>query len=401
LPIPAANAGNAATTGFGTTGAAVITTNLVTPNPSSTTVTRFQVYVNNTSTISDSYTMAAAGVPAGWTVVFRADGGGGACATVGAALPNTGTINANAARLVCAEVTVPTTVSGQAAAGNYDLTFSASSAVNPAVTDSKVDRVTVNAVHIVTLTPNNTQQTFPGGSVTYSHTITNTGNVIESISYAAGCLTDSRSAQGWTSASYIDSNGNGILEVGTDTLIVCGTTTDPLNVGQTKTIFVRVFAPGSAVGADPANVTTITATYNSGASTTFATDSTTVTDGLTLAKEQVAVACGAAGPHAGYTAAAIPAGPATAPNQCIAYRIIATNTTAASITSVFINDIVPANTKMNYACSGNGLATPSVTVGSIVGTTPINNATGTVSANVGTLTSTQSATLFFCVRIDP
>jgi hypothetical protein len=42
-----------------------------------------------------------------------------------------------------------------------------------------------------------------------------------------------------------------------------------------------------------------------------------------------------------------------------------------------------------------------VTVGSIVGTTPGNNATGTVSANVGTLTSTQSATLFFCVRIDP
>jgi uncharacterized repeat protein (TIGR01451 family) len=401
LPPGTANGGNAATTGFATTGAAVITTNLVTPNPSTSTVTRFQVYVNNTSTISDSYTMAAAGVPAGWTVVFRADGGGGTCAAVGAALPNTGTINAGANRLVCAEVTVPTTVSGQAAVGNYDLTISATSAVNPLVTDSKVDRVTVNAVHNVTLSPNNTQQTFPGGSVTYSHTISNTGNVVENVTYAAGCLTDSRSAQGWTSASYIDSNGNGTLEIGTDTLIVCGTTSNALNVGQSRTIFVRVFAPGSAVGADPANVTTVTATYNTGASTTFATDSTTVTDGLTLAKEQAPVACAAAGPHAGYTAAAIPAGPSTAPNQCIAYRIIATNTTAQTINLVVINDIVPANTKMNYACSGNGLATPSVSVGSIAGSTPGNNLTGTVSANVGTLTSTQSATLFFCVRIDP
>jgi len=401
LPAGTAVVGNAATTGFGTTGVAVITTNSVTPNPSSTTTTRFQVYVNNTSPVSDSYTMAATGVPAGWTVVFYANGSG-ACATVGAALPNTGTINAGANRLVCAEVTVPTTVSGQAAPGNYDLTISATSAVNPLVTDSKVDRVTVNFVHIVTLTPNNTQQTFPGGSVTYIHTISNTGNATETINYAGSCLTDSRSAQGWTSASYIDVNGNGTLEIGTDTLIVCGSTSDTLNVGQTKTIFVRVFAPGSAVAADPANVTTITATYNTGALTTFATDSTSVTDGLTLQKEQVAVSCAAAGPHAGYSAAAIPAGPATAPNQCIAYRIIATNTTAASINLVVINDVVPANTKMNYPCSGNGLAAPSVSpIGVIAGSTPINNTTGTVSANVGTLTSTQSTTLFFCVRIDP
>ena len=44
--------------------------------------------------------------------------------------------------------------------------------------------------------------------------------------------------------------------------------------------FVRVFAPGSAVGADPANVTTISARYNAGAATAAATDSTTVSDGL-------------------------------------------------------------------------------------------------------------------------
>jgi hypothetical protein len=142
------------------------------------------------------------------------------------------------------------------------------------------------------------------------------------VTFAASCLTDSRSAQGWTSTAYIDVNGNGTLEVGTDTLVVCGTTTLNLAVGETRAMFVRVFAPGSATAADPANVTTLAGTY--GASTTSVTDSTSVTDGLVLLKEQAPVGCAAAGPHAGYTTGAIPAGPATAPGQCIAYRITAT-----------------------------------------------------------------------------
>jgi uncharacterized repeat protein (TIGR01451 family) len=211
---------------------------------------------------------------------------------------------------------------------------------------------------------------------------------------------DTRAANGWTSAAYIDTNANGTLEIGTDTLITCGSSTLPLAIGQSVTILVRVFAPPSAVGTDPANVTTITATYNV-ATTTSATDTTSVTDGLVLLKEQVAVNCAAAGPHAGYGTAAIPAGPATAPGQCIAYRITGTNTTAGTITTVVISDIVPANTKMKFSCSGNGSATPTVSMGSIAGASAADGATGTVIANVGTLTSTQAAVLYFCVRIDP
>jgi uncharacterized repeat protein (TIGR01451 family) len=260
-------------------------------------------------------------------------------------------------------------------------------------------RVTLTVARNITITPNNTQQTFPGGSVSYSHTITNSGNATDTANFTAGCLSDSRSAQGWTSTAYIDSNANGTLEVGTDILVACGSTSLTLNVGESRTMFVRVFAPGSATGADPANVTTITATF--GVSTTNATESTSVTDGLLLSKDQVAVSCAVAGPHAGYSAAAIPAGPATAPGQCIAYRVTGTNSTAGTITNVAINDIVPANTKMRFSCSGNGAATPTVTVGSIAGGSAADGATGTVNATVGPLTSTQSAVLYFCVRIDP
>jgi trimeric autotransporter adhesin len=76
-----------------------------------------------------------------------------------------------------------------------------------------------------------------------------------------------------------------------------------------------------------------------------------------------------------------------------------TNAAAAAIGSIVINDNVPANTRMHYACSGNGQATPNATLGAVVA--PANGATGTVSANVGVLAPAQSATLYFCVRIDP
>ena len=392
-----ATAGNAATTGFGATGTTVITTNAVTPSTSGPTTTRFQLFVNNTGAINDSFNLSSSAAPAGWTVTFRADGGAGNCSTVGAGLTTTGTINASSARLICAEVLVPAANSGNAAAGNYDIDFTATSALNGTVSDVKRDRVTVNAVHSVTVTPNNTQQTFPGGAVTYTHVVTNLGNTAEPITFGAGFLADSRSAQGWTSIAYVDGNSNGVFDPGVDDVAanqISLATTFPVAVGGTRTVFVRVFAPGSATGADPANVTTLTATYNAGASTATATDSTSVTDGLTLLKEQVAVSCAAPGPHAGYSTAPIPAGPSTAPGQCIAYRITASNTTATGITAVFVNDNIPGNTRQRTSC---GVA--ATTVGTI--SAPGDGNTGVVSANVGALASAQSAVVTFCVRIDP
>ncbi|QJR10734.1 hypothetical protein DSM104443_01803 [Usitatibacter rugosus] len=392
-----AAAGNAGTTGFGATGTTVITTNTVTPSTSGPTTTRFQLFVNNTGAINDSFNLTSSAAPAGWTVTFRADGGAGNCSTVGAGLTTTGTINASSARLICAEVTVPAANTGNATVGNYDIDFTATSALNGTVSDVKRDRVTVNAVHSVTVTPNNTQQTFPGGAVTYTHVVTNLGNAAEPITFSLGFLTDSRSGQGWTSIAYVDGNSNGVFDPGVDDVAanqISTATTFSVAVGATRTVFVRVFAPGSATAADPANVTTVTATYNTGANTATATDTTSVTDGLTLLKEQVAVSCAAPGPHAGYSTAPIPAGPNTAPGQCIAYRITGTNTTAAGITLVFINDNVPGNTRQRNSCGA-----PATTLGTV--TSPGDGNTGLISANVGALASAQNAIVTFCVRIDP
>ena len=388
-----------ASQGLGSTGTTVITTNTVTPSTTGTTVTRFRLFVNNTGAVNDSFNLSTAGTPAGWSVVFRADGGVGDCSTVGASLTSTGTVNAGANRLVCAEVTVPQASSGQAGAGTYNLDFTSVSATNPAVTDSKRDAVTVNAVNSVTLQPNNTQQTFPGGSITYTHTIANSGNVAETISFAAGFLTDSRSGSGWTSTAYVDGNNNGVFDAGVDDVpanVVSTSTSFPLAVGASRTLFVRVFAPPSAVGTDPANVTTLTARYNAGVASTAATDTTSVTDGLVLTKRQRTINCDGSSNGGVYSAAPIAAGPLTAPGRCLQYEIVGQNTTALNITLVVINDNIPANTRQHNACGA-----PAVTPAGPAVSSPGDGATGTISVAVGTLTPSQSSTLTFCVRIDP
>lgn len=395
-PAGTAASGNAATTGFGATGTSVVATNNVTPSTTATTVTRFVLFVNNTGSINDNFNLSTAGTPAGWSVVFKNDGGAGTCATTGSTITSTGTINAGANKLVCAEVTVPATTSGQATPGTYNLDFTSTSTTNNTVTDSLRDSVVIATVNAVSVTPNNTQQTFPGGSVTYIHTVANLGNVSETISFAAGFLADSRSGSGWTSAAWVDGNNDGVFTSGTDDVpanAISTSTTFVLGVNQSRTIFVRVFAPPSAVSTDPANVTTYTAKYNGGASSASATDTTSVTDGLVLLKEQRTINCDGTGAGT-YTTGSIGASAATAPGKCLQYRITATNTTASGITVVVVNDNVPANTHQWNACGA-----PATTAGTI--SSPGDNATGTVSASIGPMASLASAQVTFCVRIDP
>jgi uncharacterized repeat protein (TIGR01451 family) len=383
--------------GLGSTGTAVITT---LPAPLSTTtssIVRFRLFVNNTGSVNDNFNLSTAGTPAGWSVVFKGDGGVGDCSTVGATLTSTGTLNSGTNRLVCAEVTVPVAGSGQAAVGTYNLDFTVVSATNPLVKDSKRDAVSIVALNAVTLTPNNIQQTFPGGSVTYTHIVSNLGNVSENISFAASFLTDSRSGQGWTSTAYVDGNNNGIFEPGIDDVpanAISLATTFALAPNATRAIFVRVFASPSAIGADPANVTLLTARYNAGAASASATDTTSVTDGLVLTKRQRTINCDGTSPGV-FSTAPIAAGAATAPGKCLQYEIVAQNTTAVNITAVVVKDNIPGSTTQKNACGA-----PSVAPAGPVVTSPGDGLSGTISVPVGPLTPAQTSTLTFCVQID-
>ncbi len=392
-----AAAGNAATTGFGAGTASVVTTQSTNPG----TATTFRLYLNNTSIVSDNYDLSVtSALPAGWTVAFKADGGAGNCSTTGATITNSGTINAATSLLVCAVVSVPASGAG-AAAGTTSVTFRGLSAASLAV-DTKVDAVTVNAVEGSVLTPNNTGQAFPGNFVVYSHTLANSGNQTETYTFAAGFLTDS--AATWSSVLYRDNGATpGVLDA-TDTAVSTATTFSLLP-GASAILFAKVTAPLTAT-AGQTNTTTITVTFESGTLTTSATDITTVISGvLNLVKDQALDAACDGTPDGAYGNAPITA----RPGQCVRYRVTATNSGTANVTSVVLSDSSPANSVYNtggtcFPAGAPGSFGAATTVGTIA-TTPAGAAANcaaavTVSATVGTLTPSQTAQLTFGVQVN-
>jgi uncharacterized repeat protein (TIGR01451 family) len=357
-------------------------------NPGTTTT--FTLYVNNTSgaSVADSYDLlasttttfgASSTLPAGWSVTFRASlGADCSAANLGSVISNTGVVNGGTAKLVCAVISIPANY----AAGAQAVYFQAKSPTSGAL-DLIHDQVTVNTVHSVTLTPNGSNQIFPGGSVVYTKTLTNNGNVNEAITFTNPITSDS--IAGWSSILYQDTNTNGTLD-GAD-VAVSTATTFTLNAGQSVTMFVKVTAPlGAAVGA--IDTTTTRAGYNA----TFATaqDQTTVIAGeLRLLKEQALDANCDGVADTGFVQTNIAAG--AVPGACIIYRLTASNAGASNITSVVVSDATPAFTLYR----NNPPA--STTVGTIVA--PADGTAGTVSATVGTLTPGQSAVIIFAVKI--
>ncbi len=419
--------------GLGPDNLLVITTNVVTPAVAATTTTRFQLYVNNSSplaqiySLSSSYISVPAGVglsnpPTGWSVAFKLDGGTNNCATTtGAAIASTGAtpISAGGSRLICAEVVVPATNAGTVgtptyvAPGAYVLQFRAQQQSDATVFDTKRDQITIQPVHSVAITPNGAQSTVPGGAVIYTHALTNNGNVTEPITFpTAAFLTDSQAPPyAWTSVAYVDTNMNGMLDIGIDTPIVAGATAFMLAANASQMIFVRVSAPLS-VGSPP-NLTSITATYNSGGSTATATDLTTLTDGLRLEKYQQSpggtgscvttpiTALTGSAPNAPWSNAAVAASVNTIPGRCIAYLIIGTNASAANITNISLADVVPANTTLAGGC---GIPTVTGPI-ALTGGPYVNGFTGIVSAVSSPMATTPlpptgTITLQFCVKIN-
>ncbi|MBL8520266.1 MAG: hypothetical protein JNK75_06295 [Betaproteobacteria bacterium] len=418
--------------GLGPDNLSVITSNSVTPAVAASTTTRFRLHVNNTSTVAQIYNLSGTFVsvpvgvglstpPAGWTIAFRDDGGLGNCTTVGGTVTSTGAVPIAPAgnRLICAEVVVPSTNSSAmgtptlAPPGNYVLQFRAEQQSDNTVFDTKRDQITVQPVHSVTITPNGAQSTVPGGAVTYTHAVTNSGNVSESITFpTAGFLTNSQvPTYAWSTTAYVDTNMNGMLDIGTDTPIAVGMTTFMLPPNGSQTVFVRVNAP--AMAGSPPNVTTLTATYNAGGSTASANDTTTLTDGLKLDKYQQlpagtgsctttpAVTLTMGVPNAPWSNMAIAASANTVPGRCISYLIVGTNTTAANITNINVSDLVPAHTALDTGCGAPAVTGPIALTGGPYAT----GYTGMVTAASSPLTTTPlppatSFTLQFCVKIN-
>lgn len=368
--------------------AGAIVTNATDPG----TTTRFTLYVNNTSGVSDNYDLAASTdasfgaltLPAGWSVVFRN--------AANAVIANTGNVVAGGNVLVYADVTVP----AGATPATVDLYFRSLSPVSGA-SDRIHDAVTVSPVRALTLVPNNAGSVAPGGAITYTHLLSNTGNVLEGDGVGSVvALTATDNQAGWSTVMYVDSNNNGILD-GPDVAIADLSSIGGLAPGTSVRLFARVFSPaGAPVG--QVNLTTVTATTTNVGYTAAvpapvsATDNTTVLNGqLQVVKRQVLDGNCDGIPDGAYGTANITTG--AVPGACLRYEITVTNVGTASVTNVVVDDATPANTTYSNAVPA------STTAGTI--TTPANGATGTISANVGTLAPGDTVVITFGVLIDP
>lgn len=353
--------------------AAAVSTNTAMPG----TKTQFVLYVNNASTVADSFNLqtstdssfASIALPAGWAVRFLDE--------QGKAITNTGPIAAGTNKRIFAEVSVPAKASNSI----VDLYFRILSPTTGA-SDIKHDAVAVGAVTDLVLYPDHTGQILPGGSIVYSHWLSNQGNVDK----ANISLTTSDEQEGWTSLLYADTDGNGVLSGGDQRL----TTLANLAVGETVLLFTKVLA-ASDIQLGLANITTVKATWDGGASSTQAIDVTTTNSSDVSIRKQQALDSNCDGtPETSFTHDLFTA----EPKQCVIYQLIATNTGAEEVRNVRIQDAAPAYTSFNIT---GGL--PIVSQGSIA--TPISQGgTGQIIGNMGNLAAGTQASLTFGIKVE-
>lgn len=366
-------------------------------NPGQTVT--FSLTVTNSSSAADNYDLAASSsstdtgapgldnltLPAGWTVVFR---------NGGSTITNTGPIAGGASLAISVDVTVPLGAAAVPTPGQ-SLFFQALSPVTSAL-DVKHDAVIVNTIRNVVITPDNTGQVFPGGSVVYAHTLTNNGSVPEPASSIT--LSSAESSGLWASQIFRDVNGDGVLDGG-DTPIASAADVPVLAPGASIAILVRVNAPpGAPVGS--INTTTVTATPSATVNGTApsapdtAVDTTSVVSGnLTLQKEQAPDAGCDGTADAAYVTSQLSALPGT----CILYRITATNAGTTNITALIISDATPTETTESTLVSVTPLGAGNVTEPGLGGT-------GTIQVDVGAvgpLTPGSSVVVGFGVQIEP
>ncbi|PID46059.1 MAG: hypothetical protein CSB47_05965 [Proteobacteria bacterium] len=356
----------------------------------------FKLYINNTGSVADSFDLTfskdkpfvAGTAPAGWKIAFHADAGANNCSTLGPVISNTSLIAQGGNQLVCVQITLPANAPFDGTATS--IYFRAKSPLTGAE-DIKHDEVYMTAAQKLILEPDHRAQVEPGNNVIYTHEIHNTGNtVFTNINLSS---TDTLASSGWTTILYVDADGDGVLS-----------SSDPvaspfnLSIGESKTIFAKVFAPANApVGATNQTDITAVGTTNAGTPVNVTAQVKDITfvamSNMNIVKEQAPdLDCdGNVDTGKTYSPNAFQA----MPGACIIYRLTATNTSAGVAKNVRIDDAVPEFTS-HFT---NGGALPAISQGTIVNK-PAEGGTGLVGGNAGVVNAGASVSLTFGVRVD-
>lgn len=363
----------------------------------------FKLFVNNTSAASGGYELQysstkfnAGVITAGWKIALFHDGGNNDCSTLGALSSATNTISVGGHQQICAVVTAP---ANAVADGNEHAIYFKVYSRLTGVSDIKHDAVIVVEQPALSMAPNQIGQVAPGGTVVYSHRITNNGNTeLECINVAT---VDLNPQSGWSSVIYKDVNEDRILDAGD---IPLGNQT--LSAGQSLPILIKLFAPATvAMGIKNTQTLTVTghqddqdadpATCTGAVLTDQVQDVTTVnTSSMTIIKEQ-AVDADCDGTADGGNASFSTTTFQVQPTSCVLYRLTAKNTGVTTVNNARIDDASPTFTQF--------FGTPTVSAGNIKGgvaATAGDITGGSVDgANISIL-SGEALVLIFAVKLD-
>jgi uncharacterized membrane protein len=281
----------------------------------------FALDVVNGGGSSDNFLLSSA-IPAFWTVTFYADSNGNGVLDASELTPitQTGPVAAGAEANVIARVDVP----AGTLPGVNGTSFTATSSVNGTQLDTIANTVTVNTLASVDFAPDNAGNATAGGTITYAHTVTNTGNVFDTFDLTYG------SSQGWTYV-FFDPINTPITSIA-------------LAPGAAVAITVRLTIPaGTAVGTVEVGV--LSATGQVTLATDNATDVTTIAAGnLSLVKS------------------VSPAGDQV-PGTDLSYTVDYQNLGSGDLTTIVIYDAVPAWTQ--YQVGSGVTGTPPASIASI------------------------------------
>lgn len=362
------------------------------------------LYVRNNDSLANTYTLSASqtptfpgNLPAGWTAMFSTS------STCSAAPVTTVAVAAGAQATVYACVTAPASSPSVASQPVYFQVLS----TGPASTGGTVgdiirDAVTVNSVasRSFALVANGSGQLAPSGSLTFAHTLTNTGTNSCGAFNVSAAPSAAGLAAGWATAIYVDVNNSGTIDTG-DTLVTSGTLPALPAAGETK-LLVRVFAPGGAIAGNSEVVTVTIADQNgsapTGCGTQSVTDTSTVVSGsigVVKTQSMIVGACPITPVPLGAQAAA---SLQALPGSCIVYEVTATNNGTSPVTNVTLNDAAPARTALTA-----GQPASQCTSSGLTGTALVYSATGATVAcgsPSNTLAPGGKVVLRFAVQID-
>ena len=372
----------------------------------------FQLWVENTSTQPDSYILSFSdqnfvegSLPAGWSIDFFEDGGAGDCTTTGNSAAGSFIVLPGFAerQLFCATVNI---AEGTSSVVEQDVFFRVISSSTGAV-DIKRDAVTVPEEPLLEIELDLDGQGEPGGIITYPHTIFNRGN--QDLKCVNVNLSDSLAAESWTSSVFLDIDEDGEIS-GTDVLL----TDQNLAVGEQFRIVVRIFIPTSAA-LSIENITTVEAQgyvddglVDCPGVTTLLTDSvldttTTTNTDMVITKRQlidtdcdgiVDIAPSNTDPAAVFSLDTF----TVLPQQCVIYRLDATNQGLEILFNATVRDIVPGFT--SYLAAAEQCTVQNADPCSFIAA-PADGATnGAITVESAQVLPSGMVTVFFGIKIE-